>query len=83
MFLKNKEILTVAVGRPPPGSFAQRNWQSFLICFGPSSVAMIRGFTITVIALAVLNLYDRYYNNGYFSDVVVSMLRQIGHSFGF
>jgi hypothetical protein len=44
---------------------------------------MIRGLTITVIALGVLDLYDRYYNNGYFSDAVVSMLRQIGHSFGF
>ena len=44
---------------------------------------MIRGLTIAVIALAALNLYDRYYNNGYFSDAVVSMLRQIGHSFGF
>lgn len=43
---------------------------------------MIRGFTIALIALAVLNLYDRYYNDGYFSEAVVSMLRQIGHSFG-
>jgi hypothetical protein len=75
--------LTIAARRPLFGSFAQRNWQSFLICFGPSSVAMIRGLTITVIALGVLDLYDRYYNNGYFSDAVVSMLRQIGHSFGF
>jgi hypothetical protein len=44
---------------------------------------MIRGLTIAVIALAALNGYDRYYNNGYFSDAVVSVLRQIGHSFGF
>lgn len=44
---------------------------------------MIRGFTIAVIALGVLNQYDRYYYNGYFSDAVVSVMRQIGHSFGF
>jgi hypothetical protein len=44
---------------------------------------MIKGFTIAVIALIVLNQFDRYYNNGAFSDAVVSMLRQIGHSFGF
>jgi hypothetical protein len=44
---------------------------------------MIRGLTIAVIALGVLSLYDHYYNNGYFSDAVGSMLRQIGHSFGF
>ena len=75
--------MNLAVGRPPLGSFAQRNWQSFLIRFGPSSAAMIRGLTIAVIALAALNGYDRYYNNGYFSDAVVSVLRQIGHSFGF
>ena len=82
MLLKNKEDSDQRVTRPPSGSFAERNLQSFLICFGPSSAGMIRGFTIAVIALAVLNLYDRYYNNGYFSDAVVSMLRQIGHSFG-
>jgi hypothetical protein len=44
---------------------------------------MIRGLTIAAIALIVLNGFDRYYNNGYFSDAVVSILRQIGHSFGF
>jgi hypothetical protein len=87
MLLKNRENSDLGrrkagIWGKPALSFAQRNWQLFLRRFGPSSVTMIRGFTIAVIALVVLNQYDRYYNNGYFSDAVLSMLRQIGHSFG-
>jgi len=44
---------------------------------------MIRGFTIVAIALGSLSQFDQYYNNGYYSDAVAAMLRQIGHSFGF
>ena len=78
MFLKNKENF-----EPCCRKATARQFRTAKLAIIPSSAAMIRGLTIAVIALAALNGYDRYYNDGYFSDAVVSVLRQIGHSFGF
>lgn len=44
---------------------------------------MFRGFTVAVVALIITAQFDRYLTSGRYTDGVVSMLRQIGHAFGF
>ena len=44
---------------------------------------MFKGFMAAVVALISTVQLDQYLSHGRYSDAAMSMLRQIGHAFGF
>lgn len=44
---------------------------------------MFKGFTVAVVALISTAQLDRYLTRGRYTDAAMTMLRQIGHAFGF
>lgn len=43
---------------------------------------MLKGFMIAVLTLLFLSMCDQYTSDGKYTDAVIMVAKQIGHSFG-